>query len=107
LICGFAALAFLSRALRGVARFARSPLLRHTGEAGAYWGGGSRLSSGRRNGSLGRCEASWDESARPCLVRSRWHWRQWSCGGFLAEAPHMLAFVNQDFTAVDCESIGW
>jgi len=33
LICGFAALAFLSRALRGVARFARSPLLRHTGES--------------------------------------------------------------------------
>jgi len=33
LICGFAALAFLSHALQGIARCARSPLLCHTGES--------------------------------------------------------------------------
>jgi len=86
---GFAALAFLSRALRGVARFARSPLalLSHRRKpvpTGAM-GPGFRRDDERWR--PGQCEASRAGLAGPCLVRSRWSWRQWSCGGFAAEAP--------------------
>jgi len=85
---GFAALAFLSRALRGRCSLCSLALtlLSHrrkpvpTGAVGPGF---------RRDDEVwrpDRCEASCGEPARPCLVRSRWSWRQWSCGGFAAEA---------------------
>jgi len=50
-----------------------------------------------------RCAARRSGPARPCLVRSRWSWRRWSCGGLVAEAPEQ----NSGEAGVCSASLGY